>query len=106
MMLCKVVWHKRTAVYAPHFALTPAAADPADPERTSVSVQLLHEDGKRRIPSYNRDVKRVMVTVVGAGLGSLLGMLGLFLGVGNSALIIGGVAGAILPHLILGRPSQ
>jgi hypothetical protein len=47
-----------------------------------------------------------MVSVVGAGLGSLAGLLFSFLGVGNSALLIGGAAGAIFPHLILGRPGR
>jgi len=47
-----------------------------------------------------------MVAVVGAGIGSLAGLLISFLGAGNSALIAGAVAGAIIPLLVLGRPGR
>lgn len=47
-----------------------------------------------------------MISVVGAALGSLLGLLVAALGAGNPALIAGGVAGSILPHLVLGRPGR
>jgi hypothetical protein len=50
--------------------------------------------------------KRIMVAVVGAGAGSLAGLLLSFLGAGNSALIIGGVAGAVIPLLLLGQPGR
>ena len=50
-------------------------------------------------------LKRVMLSLVGAGLGSLVGLLASFLGAGTPALIYGGAAGAILPHLILGPPA-
>jgi hypothetical protein len=50
--------------------------------------------------------KRIMLAVVGAGIGSLVGLLVSFLGVGNWALILGAVAGAIIPLFILGAPSQ
>lgn len=50
--------------------------------------------------------KRIMLSVVGAGIGSLLGLLVAFLGAGNPALIAGAVAGAIVPPLVLGRPSR
>jgi hypothetical protein len=50
--------------------------------------------------------KRIMVSVVGAGIGSLLGLLVSFLGAGNHALIGGAVVGAILPLLVLGRPGK
>jgi hypothetical protein len=41
--------------------------------------------------------KRLMVAVVGAGIGSLAGLLISFLGGGNLALIIGAAAGAVVP---------
>ena len=50
--------------------------------------------------------KRIMLAVVGAGIGSLLGLLVSFLGAGNPALIIGGVVGAVIPLLVLGPPGR
>jgi len=50
--------------------------------------------------------KRIMVAVVGAGLGSLAGLLIDVLGVGNPALIVGAVAGALIPLLVLGPPGR
>jgi len=50
--------------------------------------------------------KRIMVAVVGAGIGSLLGLLASFLGAGNSALVIGAAAGAVIPLLVLGSPGR
>jgi len=50
--------------------------------------------------------KRLMVAVVGAGLGSLAGLLVAAMGVGNPALIIGAVAGALIPLLVLGPPGR
>ena len=50
--------------------------------------------------------KRFMIAVVGAGIGSLAGLLVSFLGAGNSALIIGAVLGAIVPLVVLGPPGR
>lgn len=50
--------------------------------------------------------KRIMLVVVGAGIGSLAGLLVSFLGAGNWPLIAGAVAGAVIPLLVLGPPSQ
>jgi hypothetical protein len=50
--------------------------------------------------------KRIMIAVVGAGIGSLAGLLIDVLGVGNPALIIGAVAGALIPLLVLGPPGR
>ena len=50
--------------------------------------------------------KRIMMAVVGAGLGSLVGLLVSFLGAGNAALIIGGIVGAVVPLLVLGPPGR
>jgi hypothetical protein len=50
--------------------------------------------------------KRVMLCVVGAGIGSLAGLLVSFLGGGNAALVAGAVLGAILPLAVLGRPGR
>jgi hypothetical protein len=48
--------------------------------------------------------KRIMLAVVGAGIGSLVGLLASFLGAGNAALIGGAVIGAVVPFFVLGRP--
>jgi hypothetical protein len=50
--------------------------------------------------------KRLMVAIVGAGIGSLLGLLISFLGVGNIALIAGAILGAVVPLLVLGAPGR
>ncbi len=50
--------------------------------------------------------KRIMIAVVGAGIGSLCGLLASFLGAGNPALIIGGIVGAVIPLLVLGAPGK
>ena len=50
--------------------------------------------------------KRIMLAVVGAGIGSLIGLLISFLGAGNPALIAGGVIGAVIPLLVLGPPGR
>lgn len=50
--------------------------------------------------------KRLMLTLVGAAIGSLLGLLIDFLGAGNPALIVGAVLGAVLPLLVMGRPAK
>ena len=47
-----------------------------------------------------------MLALVGAGIGSLAGLLVSFLGAGNIALIAGAVVGAIVPLLLLGKPGQ
>jgi uncharacterized membrane protein YeaQ/YmgE (transglycosylase-associated protein family) len=49
--------------------------------------------------------KRIMVAVVGAGIGSLVGLAVAFLGAGNWALIVGAVLGAVVPLAVLGPPS-
>ena len=50
--------------------------------------------------------KRIMLVVVGAGMGSLAGLLAAFLGAGNIALFVGAVVGGILPLLVLGAPGR
>ena len=50
--------------------------------------------------------KRIMIAVVGAGIGSLAGLLVSFLGAGNSALIIGAGVGAVVPLIVLGPPGR
>jgi len=50
--------------------------------------------------------KRIMVAVVGAGMGSLVGLLVSFMGAGNPALVVGAVAGAAIPLLVLGSPGH
>jgi hypothetical protein len=50
--------------------------------------------------------KRIMLAVVGAGIGSLAGLLVSFLGVGNPALIVGAIVGAVVPLVVLGKPGK
>jgi hypothetical protein len=50
--------------------------------------------------------KRLMLMVVGAGIGSLVGLLVSALGAGNAGLIACGAAGAVLPLLVLGSPGK
>jgi hypothetical protein len=50
--------------------------------------------------------KRIMIAVVGAGIGSLAGLLVSFLGAGNAALIGGAVVGAVVPLVFLGPPGK
>jgi hypothetical protein len=50
--------------------------------------------------------KRIMVAVVGAGMGALIGLPIDFLGAGKVALILGAVAGAMIPLAILGQPGR
>jgi hypothetical protein len=50
--------------------------------------------------------KRLMIAVVGAGIGSLAGLVVDFLGGGNFALIGCAVAGAAVPLLTLGAPGK
>jgi hypothetical protein len=45
-----------------------------------------------------------MLAVVGAGIGSLAGLLISFLGAGNTALIAGAAVGAVVPLVVLGKP--
>lgn len=47
-----------------------------------------------------------MLAAVGAGIGSLAGLLVSFLGAGNYALIVGAIAGATLPLVVLGPPGK
>jgi hypothetical protein len=50
--------------------------------------------------------KRIMVAVVGAGIGSLVGLFVASLGMGTLALPGGAALGAILPLLVLGKPGK
>ncbi len=50
--------------------------------------------------------KRVMLAIIGAGIGSLAGLLVSFLGAGNPALIAGAVIGALIPLIWLGPPGR
>ena len=45
-----------------------------------------------------------MLAVVGAGIGSLAGLLISFLGAGNPALIVGAAVGTVIPLIALGKP--
>lgn len=50
--------------------------------------------------------KRVMVAIIGAGMGALVGLLVDFLGAGNIALIACAIAGALIPLVVLGQPGH
>ena len=50
--------------------------------------------------------KRIMVTVVGAGIGALVGLLASYLGAGNVALYAGAAVGAVVPLAVLGKPGK
>ena len=47
-----------------------------------------------------------MIGIVGAGIGSLVGLLAAYLGAGNAGLIAGAAVGAILPQFMLGAPGR
>lgn len=48
-----------------------------------------------------------MISVVGAGIGSLVGLIVAYLGVGSTWPAIGGaVIGAVLPLMVLGPPGR
>jgi len=50
--------------------------------------------------------KRIMVAIIGAGMGALVGLPIDYLGAGNIALIACAIAGAVIPLAVLGRPGH
>ena len=50
--------------------------------------------------------KRLMIAVVGAGIGALAGLLIDYLGAGTPGLVAGAVAGALIPQFVLGPPGR
>jgi hypothetical protein len=50
--------------------------------------------------------KRIMLVVIGAGIGSFAGLLVSVFGGGNLALIAGGLLGAVIPLVVLGSPGK
>ena len=50
--------------------------------------------------------KRLMVAVIGAGIGALAGLLIDYLGVGTPALVACAAAGALIPQFVLGPPGH
>jgi hypothetical protein len=50
--------------------------------------------------------KRLMIAVVGAGIGALAGLLIDYLGAGNIAVIVGAATGAVIPQFVLGAPGR
>jgi uncharacterized membrane protein YeaQ/YmgE (transglycosylase-associated protein family) len=76
-------------------------------QANSTEIRVSNE-GRRGILIRSTQIsmgKRIMVAVVGAGIGSLVGLMVSFLGAGNWALIVGAVLGAVVPLLVLGQPS-
>jgi len=51
-------------------------------------------------------VKRLMVAIVGAGIGALAGLLIDSMGAGTPALWAGAAAGAVIPQFVLGPPGH
>jgi hypothetical protein len=51
-------------------------------------------------------VKRLMLAVVGAGIGALSGLLAAAMGMGTPALWIGAAVGAIVPQFVIGPPGH
>ena len=50
--------------------------------------------------------KRVMLAVVGAGIGALCGLIVDYFGAGTPALWAGAAAGAVIPQFVLGPPGK
>ena len=50
--------------------------------------------------------KRIMASVVGAGIGSLVGVAARFFGAGDVVVFAGAIAGAVLMPVVLGRPGR
>jgi hypothetical protein len=50
--------------------------------------------------------KRIMLSVVGAGIGGLVGLLIAFLGAGNAGIFGGAAIGAVVPQFIFGAPGK
>lgn len=50
--------------------------------------------------------KRIMLAIIGAGMGALVGLLIDYLGGGNLALVICAGLGAIVPMFVLGSPGH
>jgi hypothetical protein len=48
--------------------------------------------------------RRIMLGIIGGGMGALVGLLVDFLGGGNPALVICAILGAVVPQFILGEP--
>jgi hypothetical protein len=51
-------------------------------------------------------LKRLMLALVGAGIGALAGLLVDYLGAGVAALWVCAALGAILPQFLLGAPGR
>jgi len=51
-------------------------------------------------------IKRVMLAVVGAGIGTLAGLWADSMGAGIAALWIGAALGALVPQFVLGPPGR
>jgi hypothetical protein len=51
-------------------------------------------------------LKRLMVVVIGAGIGTLLGLFVAAMGAGTPALVVCAGLGAIVPQFFLGAPGR
>jgi hypothetical protein len=50
--------------------------------------------------------KRIILIVIGAGMGALAGLVLSFIGLGNKGLFIGAIVGGLIPPIVLGRPGR
>ncbi len=50
--------------------------------------------------------KRIILSVVGAGIGAFAGLLIAFLGAGNLGILGGAAVGAVVPQRVLGSPGK
>ena len=51
-------------------------------------------------------LKRIMLAVIGAGIGALAGLFVDAMGAGTPALWLGAAAGAVIPQFVLGAPGR
>ena len=75
------------------------------------TIRLAHaafgRDGTARPTTIKTEMaKRLMLAVVGAGIGALCGLIVDYFGAGTPALWAGAAAGAVIPQFVLGSPGK
>ena len=66
----------------------------------------MNQFGASRFKVCYEMLKRVMLGLVGAGIGALAGLLVDYLGMGTPALWAGAAVGAVVPQFVLGPPGR